>query len=112
MRHLEKSPQGLLFEGLPLVSLAEKYGTPLYVYSWATMEHNCRAFDEAFNGTDHLLFSSVAGLLKCARRAWLPLVFLLCSCGQTGDLYLPASDSKQGEIQKTKAEISVSDAAS
>ena len=58
------------------------------------------------------LFSSVAGLLKCARRAWLPLVFLLCSCGQTGDLYLPASDSKQGEIQKTKAEISVSDAAS
>ena len=59
-----------------------------------------------------VLFSSVAGLLKCARRAWLPLVFLLCSCGQTGDLYLPASDSKQGEIQKTKAEISVSDAAS
>ncbi len=59
MRHIEKSPCGLLFERLPLAGLADKYGTPLYVYSWATMEHNWRAFDEAFNGAGHLVCFAV-----------------------------------------------------
>ncbi len=85
MRHLEKSPQGLLFEGLPLVSLAEKYGTPLYVYSWATMEHNWRAFDEAFNGTDHLVCFAVkacSNLSVLARLARLGSGFDIVSGGE------------------------------
>jgi diaminopimelate decarboxylase len=42
-------------EGLALSELAERFGTPCYVYSRAALEAGFRAFDEAFAGTDHLV---------------------------------------------------------
>ncbi len=57
------------------------------------------------------LFLFAAGLLKGARRTWPALVFLLCSCGQTGDLYLPGADARHDKTQKTAGAVSVSDAA-
>jgi diaminopimelate decarboxylase len=46
-------------EEIPLTQLAEAHGTPLYVYSRATLERHYRAFDEAFQGTDHLICYAV-----------------------------------------------------
>jgi diaminopimelate decarboxylase len=41
-------------EDVPLSELADRYGTPLYVYSHATLERHFRVFDEAFSDLTHL----------------------------------------------------------
>lgn len=47
--------QGTLYcEDVPLAELVESYGTPLYVYSHATLERHFRVFDGAFDGLPHL----------------------------------------------------------
>src|SRR5690606_14730226 len=43
----------LYAEELPLSDLAERFGTPLYVYSRAMLETQYRAFDDAFGGHPH-----------------------------------------------------------
>ena len=37
----------LCFAGMPLSDLADKYGTPLYLYDEARIRHNCRTYLEA-----------------------------------------------------------------
>ncbi len=46
-------------EGVPLSKLAAKYGTPLYVYSAATINTRYAAFDGAFRGIPHTICYSV-----------------------------------------------------
>jgi diaminopimelate decarboxylase len=46
-------------EGVPLSAIAERYGTPCYVYSRASLESRFRAFDGAFEGTPHLVCYAV-----------------------------------------------------
>ena len=46
-------------EGVPLSAIAERYGTPCYVYSRAALESHFRAFDGAFAGTPHLICYAV-----------------------------------------------------
>ena len=53
MHHFHYRQRELFCEGLPLRVLAEQYGTPLYVYSRATMEQNFSRLQQAvapFNG--------------------------------------------------------------
>jgi len=45
----------LYAEGVPVRKLVEKYGTPLYVYSYNTILRHFRAYDEAFNGFPHII---------------------------------------------------------
>lgn len=46
--------QGQLFaEEIPLTTLAERFGTPLYVYSRATLERHYVAFDQALGDHPH-----------------------------------------------------------
>lgn len=40
-------------EDVPLPALAARYGTPLYVYSQATLTRHYRAFDDALAGLEH-----------------------------------------------------------
>ena len=40
----------LYAEELKVADLALKYGTPLYIYSKATLERHVRAFEEALKG--------------------------------------------------------------
>ena len=40
-------------ENVPLQTLAQTYGTPLYVYSKTLLEANYQAFDQAFSEVDH-----------------------------------------------------------
>ena len=46
-------------EGVYLGDIAERFGTPCYVYSRATLEHHWRAFDSAFNDRRHLICFAV-----------------------------------------------------
>ncbi|MCI0401810.1 MAG: diaminopimelate decarboxylase [Gammaproteobacteria bacterium] len=49
----------LYAEGVALTEIAERYGTPCYVYSRAAIEEQWRAFDEAFAGAHHLICYAV-----------------------------------------------------
>ena len=46
-------------EGLPLPKLAERYGTPLYVYSAAAIRERLAAFEKAFHDVPHTICYSV-----------------------------------------------------
>ncbi|WP_299019902.1 diaminopimelate decarboxylase [uncultured Photobacterium sp.] len=46
-------------EDIALTELAERYGTPLYVYSRATLERHWRAFDQAVANHPHLICYAV-----------------------------------------------------
>lgn len=46
-------------EGISLHALAEKYATPLYVYSTATIEERFQTFDRAFRDVPHTVCYSV-----------------------------------------------------
>ncbi|HLZ39973.1 MAG TPA: diaminopimelate decarboxylase [Candidatus Sulfotelmatobacter sp.] len=46
-------------EEIPLTKLAQKYGTPLYVYSAAAIHERYNAFDRAFRETPHAICYSV-----------------------------------------------------
>jgi diaminopimelate decarboxylase len=57
---LRRSGQVLLYsEDMPLLKLAEKYGTPLYVYSAAMIEERYREFDRAFRDIPQTVCYSV-----------------------------------------------------
>ena len=45
----------LYAEDVPVAEIAAKVGTPFYVYSAATLTRHFRLFDEALDGTDHLV---------------------------------------------------------
>jgi len=52
--------QGLLYcEDVAIDTLAEAYGTPLFVYSRATLERHWHAFDDALADFDHLVCYAV-----------------------------------------------------
>jgi len=55
-----RSGQVILYsEDIPLLKLAEKYGTPLYVYSAAMIEERYREFDRAFRDIPQTVCYSV-----------------------------------------------------
>lgn len=49
----------LLAEDVPVAELAEQFGTPLYVYSRATLERHFRAYDEPLKEQPHLICYAV-----------------------------------------------------
>ncbi len=54
-----RGPHVLQCEDIALSKLAEKFGTPLYVYSSATISERYRAFDRAFRDLAHTVCYSV-----------------------------------------------------
>lgn len=59
MNHFHYTDGQLHCEEVPLARIAEEVGTPVYVYSTATIERHYRVFDEALAGLDHLICYSV-----------------------------------------------------
>jgi diaminopimelate decarboxylase len=55
MHHFHYRDGVLHVEDVNLSSLADDVGTPLYVYSNATLERHYHVMDKAFEGTDHLI---------------------------------------------------------
>ncbi|MFT5656888.1 MAG: diaminopimelate decarboxylase [Gammaproteobacteria bacterium] len=59
MDHFNYKDDSLYCEDVAISTLAETYGTPLYVYSRATLERHWHAFDQALAGRDHLVCYAV-----------------------------------------------------
>lgn len=59
MDHFNYKDDSLFCEDVAISTLAETYGTPLYVYSRATLERHWHAFDAALTGRDHLVCYAV-----------------------------------------------------
>ena len=59
MDHFEYRNGELFCEEVPIAELAANYGTPLFVYSRATLERHWHAFDQALEGHDHLVCYAV-----------------------------------------------------
>jgi diaminopimelate decarboxylase len=59
MHDFRRRGKELYCEGVSLTELAARFGTPLYVYSRATLERHFCVFDDAFSGFDHLICFAV-----------------------------------------------------
>ena len=74
MNHFNVRDGELHCEEVPLARIAAEVGTPVYVYSTATIERHYRVFDEALAGLDHLICFSVKA---CSNLSILRLLFRL-----------------------------------
>lgn len=59
MDHFSYRQRSLFCEDIPVSKLAEMYGTPLYIYSKATLLHHLHSLQEAFREVDPLICYSV-----------------------------------------------------
>lgn len=83
---------GQLFaEDVSVASLAERFGTPLYVYSRATIERHWRAFDDALEGHPHLVCYAIKANSNMA------FLNLLARLGSGFDIV------SQGELERVLA---------
>ncbi len=68
-KNLKREASGeLAFAGIPLTSLADKYGTPLYLYDEARIRERCRTYlsavKEAFGSRGRVLYASKAASFR------------------------------------------------
>lgn len=59
MNHFTYVDDRLFAEQVDVSALAERYGTPLYIYSRGVLEARWRAFEDALRGRDHLICYAV-----------------------------------------------------
>jgi len=59
MDHFNYRDDRLHAESVPLTEIAERFGTPCYVYSRATLERHWRAFDRSLGDHPHLICLAV-----------------------------------------------------
>lgn len=80
MHHFEMKNGTLYAEGVSVKELAKRYGTPLYIYSSATLKRHFQAFDSAFDAVPHLTCYSVKA------NSNLAVLRLLASLGAGMDI--------------------------
>lgn len=98
-------------EDVPLQALAEQYGTPLYVYSRATLERHWKAFDSAVGQHPHLVCYAVKansnlGVLNALAR--LGSGFDIVSGGELERVIAAGGDARKvvfSGVGKTPAEM-------
>ena len=59
MEHFSYKDNNLLVEDASIASVAEKYGTPCFIYSKAALEQNYHAYEKAFEDHSHLICYAV-----------------------------------------------------
>ena len=64
MHHFFYSGGKLFCEGVALDLLARRFGTPLYVYSEATLSEHFRKLDEAMAPVEHLVCFALKSSIK------------------------------------------------
>ncbi|HLI63013.1 MAG TPA: diaminopimelate decarboxylase [Terriglobales bacterium] len=62
MHHFTYRDHQLYAEDVAVKDIAARVGTPVYVYSAATLRRHFRVFDEAFAGADHLICFAMKAL--------------------------------------------------
>ena len=91
MHHFTYRDGEMFAEGVPLSRIAREVGTPVYVYSAATLRRHFRVFDEAFAGADHLVCYAMKANSNQA------ILRLLADLGAGMDIV------SGGELQRAKA---------
>ena len=76
MRHFDFKNGEMFAEDVPLREIAEKIGTPCYVYSTATFERHYNVFANSFKGIDALVAYSVKANSNIAILATLSLIHI------------------------------------
>ena len=98
-------------EQVELQSLAESYGTPLYVYSKASLEWGFTAWQDALSGLPHLICYAVKAnsniaILQCLAK--LGAGFDIVSGGELARVMMAGGDPKKvvfSGVGKTPAEL-------
>ncbi len=88
----------LFAEDVAVAALAERFGTPLYVYSRAHIEQRFRAYDEALAGRDHLVCYAVkanSNLAVLSVLAKLGAGFDIVSVGELERVLAAGGDPKR-----------------
>ena len=101
----------LYVEDLPVKQLAEEFGTPLYIYSRATLERHWHAFDSALGDHPHLICYAVKansniGILNVMAK--LGSGFDLVSQGELERVLAAGGDASKvvfSGVAKSRAEI-------
>ncbi len=103
--------QELYAEDVRLQDMAEQYGTPLYVYSKATLERHISTIDGAFMGIDHLTCYSVKANPTAALLTIIAQHGLGADIVSGGELYIalragiPSDKIVYSGVGKTESEI-------
>ncbi|HCN76007.1 MAG TPA: diaminopimelate decarboxylase [Verrucomicrobiales bacterium] len=111
MHHFHYSQGGLFVEDVSLQSLAEKHGTPLYVYSKGTITSHFTRLDAALSGLDHLICYAVkanSNLAVLATIARLGGGFDIVSGGELYRVIKAGGDPRKctfAGVGKTREEI-------
>ena len=101
----------LYVEDLPVKQLAEEFGTPLYIYSRATLERHWHAFDSALGKHPHLICYAVKansniGILNVMAK--LGSGFDIVSQGELERVLAAGGDASKvvfSGVAKSRAEI-------
>jgi diaminopimelate decarboxylase len=80
-----------MIESQTLQSVAEKFGTPLYVYSKQSIIDHCRNIEQAFAGHDHTTFYAVKANSNRAILRVIAEQGLGADVGSKGEAYLAQS---------------------
>jgi diaminopimelate decarboxylase len=80
MNYFEYKNDQLYAEDVSIADLADRFGTPFYLYSARTLKRHFRVFDEAFAGTDHLVCFAMKALSN------LSILKLFASMGSGFDI--------------------------
>src|SRR5512135_1019083 len=80
MHHFNYQKSELYCENVPVRRIAEKVGTPFYLYSTATLEHHYRVFEASFHGFPHIVCFAVKA------NANLAILSLLARLGCGADI--------------------------
>ncbi len=111
MDHFNYQDNRLLAEGVDLQALAQQHGTPLYVYSRATLERHWHAFDQALGDHPHLVCYAVkanSNLAVLALLARLGSGFDIVSGGELARVLRAGADPSRvvfSGVGKTGAEM-------
>lgn len=111
MDHFNYHNNELYAEGVPVARIAERFGTPCYIYSRATLERHWHAFDQALGSHPHLICyavkaNSTQALLNLFAR--LGSGFDIVSGGELERVLAAGGDPKKvvfSGVGKQKAEI-------
>jgi diaminopimelate decarboxylase len=111
MHHFEMKNGTLFAEGVSVKELAQRFGTPLYVYSSATLKRHFQAFDSAFDAMEHLTCYSVKANSNLAVLRFLASLGAGMDIVSGGELYrallagVPVSKIVYSGVGKKPAEI-------
>ena len=111
MEHFSYKDNSLLVEDASIASIAERYGTPCFIYSKAALEQNYQAYEKAFEGHSHLICYAVkanSNLAVLNVLAKLGAGFDIVSGGELDRVIAAGGDTKKvtfSGLGKTTQEI-------